>query len=113
LDLSSIWIGYPILSEAVRYRISQIKFGALVHLEKREDENRVFIRDSDDQKIGALSRAASDEWTENLDKIKEARVHSVINWRKEFLNQDPADNCPDEWEVPLLEIVTVGEAENE
>ena len=105
LDLSSIWIGYPALSRDVRRRIALLKCGDMVRLEKREGEVRIFVRDMDGQKVGALSNAAGSEWEARLPAIKSVRIHSIIVWRKEFLNQEPEPDCPDEWEVPLLEVV--------
>ncbi len=105
LDLSNVWIGYPTLSVGIRREIAMLHPGSLVRLEQRDGENRIFIRDSAGQKVGALSNAASAEWKDKLQSIKEVRVHSIINWRKDLLEQEPENNCPDEWEVPLVEVV--------
>jgi ATP-dependent DNA helicase RecQ len=109
-DLSSTWIGYPAFSGAIRRRIARLHPGSLICLEQREDESRVFMRDTDGGKVGALSSAASAEWKDKLQSIKEVRVHSIINWRKELLDQEPEKNCPDEWEILLLEIVSFNES---
>jgi len=105
LDLSNVWIGYPTLSVGIRRGIAMLHPGSLVRLEQRDGENRIFIRDSAGQKIGALSNAASAEWKDKLQSIKEVRVHSIINWRKDLLEQEPEKSCPDEWEIPLVEVV--------
>ncbi len=108
LDLSSIWIGYPALSRDVRRRIAQLKCHDMVRLEKRAGENRIFVRDMDGQKIGALSNAAGAVWESRLHTIMTVRIHSIVVWRKDFLDHEPELNCPDEWEVPLLEVVWKG-----
>lgn len=106
LDLRDQWIGYPTYSAGVRTRISNLRPGALVHLELKEGGTRIFIINSAGQKVGALSAAASDVWGDQLQGIREVRVHTVIKWKKDMLDQEPPENCPDEWEVPLLEVVS-------
>ncbi|VGO18983.1 RecQ family ATP-dependent DNA helicase [Pontiella sulfatireligans] len=105
MDLSSAWIAYPALSGGIRQRVAQLCPGALVRLEKKEDGDRIFITDDTGHRVGALSNSASEKWKDRLQFIKEARVSSVISWRKEMLDREPEKNCPDDWEVPLLEIV--------
>ena len=112
VDLSGVWIGYPTFSKGTRRKIAKLHPGSLVHLEQREDENRIFIRDAGMQKVGALSSAASKVWKGDLQSIKEVRVCSIVNWRKDLLEQEPAKNCPDDWEIPLLEIVTFDRSQN-
>ncbi len=99
LDLSHIWIGYPATvpnAKFVQQEIAKLNPGDLVSLKQGENDNRVFIVDKNGHKIGALSNDASPEWEKKLLRIKEVRVHSIIVWKKDF---------PDEWEVPLLEMV--------
>ncbi len=107
LDLSCIWIGYPATAPNARYvrqEVARLKPGVLVWLKQAGD--RVFVTDKKGHKIGALSTSSSAEWTAKLDLIKEVRVHSIITWRKDLLDQEPAGDSPDEWEVPLLEVVS-------
>ena len=112
VDLSGVWIGYPTFSNATRRKIAKLRTGSLVKLEQREGENRIFIRNEGGQKVGALSGAASKDWKDKLQSIKEARIHSIISWHKDLLEQEPVKNCPDEWEVPLLEIITFDGSKN-
>lgn len=100
LDLSSVWIGYPATvpnAKFVRQEIAKLAPGSLVSLRKNETDKRVFIVDENGRKIGALSNEASPEWEKKLPSVKAVQVHSVIAWKKE---------SPDEWEIPLLEVVT-------
>lgn len=109
LDLSMVWIGYPATAPNARYvrqEVAALNPWTLVWLKESNTSDRVFITNKKGYKIGALSDDASKEWKPKLESIKEVRVHSIINWRKEFLDQDPPENCPDEWEVPLLEVVS-------
>ncbi|MEN8255308.1 MAG: RecQ family ATP-dependent DNA helicase [Verrucomicrobiota bacterium] len=108
LDLSDIWIDYPATAPNagyVRQEIIRLTSGSLVFLDKGEGDNRVFIKNEKGYKIGALSKTASCEWECCLSLVKEVRIHSVVVWRTEFMDHVPAGNCPDEWEVPLLEVV--------
>ena len=108
LDLSSIWISYAATAPNARFvqqELAKLTQGSCLHLERSRNNNRVFITDNNGHKIGALSNAASLEWIEKLPLIKEVRVHAIINWRRDFLDHTPADDCPEEWEVPLLEVV--------
>ena len=103
LDLSCVWIGYPALSLDVRRRVSMLKCGDTVRMEKGSDGNRIFIRDAKGQKAGALSNAACLKWESRLQSIEEVRIHSIVTWRKDFLDEVPK-GCPDEWEIPLVEV---------
>ena len=108
LDLSSIWISYAATAPNARFvqqEIAKLRYGSPVQLERGKNNHRVFITDKEGHKIGALSNAASQEWIERLPLIKEVRIHAIINWRRDFLDHTPADDCPEEWEVPLLEVV--------
>lgn len=108
LDLTSIWISYAATAPNARFvqqEIARLKHGSIVQLQRGDNSNRVFITDKEGHKIGALSNAASLEWKKRLPLIKEVCIHAIINWRREFLDQTPADDCPEEWEVPLLEVV--------
>ena len=108
LDLSSIWISYAATAPNagfVQQQIAKLTPGCSVHLERGENSNRIFITGKGGYKIGALSNAASLEWNERLASIKEVRVHAIINWRRDFLDHTPADDCPEQWEVPLLEVI--------
>jgi ATP-dependent DNA helicase RecQ len=107
LDLSSIWIDYPAIdskSNNIRRQIAKLQTGSVVYLDKQQQNNRVFINNADGCKIGALSEAASRKWEDRLDSVRSVRIHSIITWRKEFSNRSSND-YPDEWEVPLLEVV--------
>jgi len=112
LDLSRVWIGYPAFAASIRRRITKLRPGSLVRLGKNDDENRIFVKDLVGQKVGALSNAACSEWGGNLQSIKEVRVHSIVNWRKDLLDQEPVKNCPDDWEVPLLEVISFDGPQN-
>jgi ATP-dependent DNA helicase RecQ len=105
VNLSDLWIGYPALSRDIRRNIAQLQVGDLVTL--KQEESRLFLRTFDGQKIGALSSAGSREWGPLLNKIKTVRIHSIVQWRKEYMDDAP-DNCPDEWEIALPEIVWPG-----
>ena len=105
LDLSSVWIGYPATSQDVRRRIAMLKYGSHVYLEKKDGENRIFIRDLQGQKVGALSSSGGTEWEKKLQTIKEVRVHAIIT-RHQDMEKIPVENGPEMWEVPLLEIVS-------
>ncbi|MDZ8118733.1 hypothetical protein [Pontiella agarivorans] len=42
-----------------------------------------------------------------MESIKEVRIHSIVNWRKDLIDEKYVkDSYPDTWEVPLLELVT-------
>lgn len=71
----------------------------------RNETMKAVVRTMDGQKAGALSKAAESEWEARLPLIKEVRVHSIIVWRKDYIDQDHEQDAPDEWEVPLLEVV--------
>jgi hypothetical protein len=108
LDLSSIWISYAATAPNARFvqqELARLRYGSSVYLERGGKNDRVFITDKRDHKIGALSNAASLEWKDRLHLVKEVRVHAIINWRRDFLDHTPEDDCPEEWEVPLLEVV--------
>ena len=109
LDLADQWIAYPIYSPNTRRSISSLRPGTPVRLEKKEDGSRIFILDSDGNRVGALSNSASGEWRDALETIREVRVHSIITWRKDKLDQEPPDNCPDNWELPLLDVVSASD----
>ena len=113
LDLSKVWINYPAYAAAIRHRISLLRPGTAVRLEMREDENRIFIRDSEGRKVGALSASATEEWKGKLQVIKEVKVHAIVHWKKDLLDQEPLENSPDEWEIPLLEVVSFDGAQHE
>ena len=107
LDLSSIWIDYPAIaanSTTIRQEIVKLHTGSEVFLMKQQQSNRIFIQTAEGDTIGALSKAASCDWVDRLEEVRSVRVHSIINWRKEFSENSSAD-YPDEWEVPLLEVV--------
>ena len=104
LSLSDIWINYPALSRDVRRNISALRCGAPLALEQRPDENRLFLRTANGQKVGALSSAASEKWLPRLPTIQAVRIHAIVHWRKEYLDA-PDDPCPEEWEIPVPEIV--------
>lgn len=110
LDLSSIWIAYAATvhnASYVRQEIAKLGAGSVVHLDKQAQDNRVFIKDGKGHKIGALSEAASRQWEDRLAAVLSVRIHSVLVWRKELSDRVPAD-CPNEWEVPLLEVAWRG-----
>jgi ATP-dependent DNA helicase RecQ len=108
LSLSDVWIGYGASSRNIQRDIDALKYGDLVCMEQRPDESRIFIRDKNGQKIGALSNAASERWGHRLSQIKRVSVYAVVKWRKGFSGTSADETCPEEWEVPLLEIVWVG-----
>jgi len=106
IDLSDMWLAYPTFSKSTRLRIEKLSHGDLVRLEQRTEENRIFIRTLAGEKVGALSVASSEKWKPLLPAIQEVRIHSIIQWKKEFLDQPSEKSCPDNWEIPLLEIVS-------
>ena len=109
LDLSSVWIDYPAVapnSVVVRRQIAELQTGSLVTLVKQSQGSRVSIKDASGYTIGILSEAAGRQWEDRLDSVRFARIHSIITWRKDF-SERSTDDYPDEWEVPLLEIVWV------
>lgn len=101
LDLSDLWISYPALSRDIRRNIEQLQVGDPVRLE--QEESRLFLRTVGGQKIGALSSAGCKKWGLLLNKIKIIRIHAIVQWRKEYLDDEP-DNCPDQWEILVPEI---------
>ncbi|NCC52673.1 MAG: hypothetical protein EOM20_15845 [Spartobacteria bacterium] len=40
-----------------------------------------------------------------LTAITAAHVHAIIHWSKDLFDQPPDDHYPEEWEIPLREIV--------
>jgi len=36
-------------------------------------------------------------------------VHAVVKWKRDTVDEGAIERCPDEWEVPLLEVVSTGE----
>ena len=107
LDLTSIWIDYPAVadnSNYVRQEIAKLRTCSEVYLKKQGKNNRVFITNEKGHKIGILSEAASSQWANRLGSIQTVRIHSIISWRKDFSSRVLTD-CPEEWEVPLLEVV--------
>ena len=105
LSLTDIWINYPATSRSVRRDIEALKYGDAVRLEQRPEETRIFIRDKNGQKVGALSKAATETWTPRLSQIQQAHIHAIVRWRRDYSELSDEDAYPDEWEVPLLEIV--------
>ena len=107
LDLSDIWISYAVESEKSRYilqEIAALKPGAAVGF--RVSGNRVFMANQNGHKIGALSKAASQQWMDRIQDIEEIRVHSIIKWRKELIEDKYVkETYPESWEVPLPEVV--------
>ena len=101
LSPADIWINYPATSRGVQHAITAVNYGDQVKLDQQNQ--RIYIRDQHGHKIGAFSAAASKKWGPRLGSIQEARIHSIINWKKEFSNRIE-ENAADEWELPLLEI---------
>jgi ATP-dependent DNA helicase RecQ len=114
LDLSCVWISYPVNADNSRYVLQEIGLlqpGAKVGLVR--SGIRVFITNKKGHQIGALSSAAGAVWQDALQSIKEVRVHSIVNWRKDLLEPKYVKpDCPDAWEVPLLEIVSLDRSGN-
>jgi ATP-dependent DNA helicase RecQ len=109
LDLTSVWIDYPAVakdSDVIRRKITELETGSTVTLEKLTQGGRVSIVDNTGYKIGLLSEAASSQWEGRLESVRSAQVHSIITWRKDF-SERSNDDYPDEWEVPLIEVVWV------
>ena len=107
LDLSSIWIDYPAISHNagnIRQEIARLHTGFVVFLAKKQQKDRIFIKTAIGSTIGALSQAASLQWADRLSAVRSVRIHGIITWRKEFSNHSTLA-YPDEWEVPLLEVV--------
>jgi ATP-dependent DNA helicase RecQ len=114
LDLSSVWISYPVAAKNAQYarqEIAALKPGARVGFE--EAGARIYITNKKGHKIGALSNAASKEWADRLQSIKEVRVHSIVNWRKDLLDEKYVkEGYPEDWEVPLLEVISFDGSQN-
>ena len=107
LDLTSFWIDYPAIAQdsgRVRLQISKLQAGAAVSLVKLPKDSLVSVIDPEGCKIGILSKAVNREWEHRLDNVLSARVHSIVIWRKDFSDPITGD-YPEEWEVPLLEVV--------
>ncbi len=107
LDLSSIWIDYPAIAQGaknIRQQIARLQTGSVVYLDRSKPGGRISISDAKGYKIGILSETISRQWEDRLDSVRSARVHSIVTWRKEFSDRN-TDDYPDEWEVPLLEVV--------
>ena len=107
LDLSSVWIDYPAVaqdSSIIRRHIARLQTGSDVTLVKQTQGGRVTIIDEMSSKIGFLSETASRQWENRLNSIQSVRVHSIVTWRKEY-SEYCTDDYPEEWEVPLLEVV--------
>ncbi|MDF7825869.1 RecQ family ATP-dependent DNA helicase [Pontiellaceae bacterium B12227] len=112
LGLSDVWISYPVDADNARYvrqEISRLEFGSMVGL--KASGNRIFITNERGHHVGAFSRASSAKWMDRLSGVKEVRVKSVVNWRKNLLDEKYVkESYPDEWEVPLVEIIWVEQA---
>ena len=107
LDLTSFWIDYPAIAQdsgRVRLQISKLQAGAAVSLVKLPKDGHVSVIDPEGCKIGILSKAVNREWEHRLDNVLSARVHSIVIWRRDFSDPITGD-YPEEWEVPLLEVV--------
>ncbi len=106
LDASCMWLSYPARAPdggQVRQYIARLRPGSPVRLQ--EQGERIIITDAQSHKIGVLSAQANEEWHGKLSAIQEVRVHAVIHWCREF-EVTPSPSGPDEWEVPLLEVMT-------
>ena len=107
LDLKSVWIDYPVLannSDKVRNHISKLQPGMLVSLKKPSNGNRIYIMDSRACMIGKLSKEENKNWQNRFDSVRSVHVHAIINWPKIYSNKS-TDKYPDDWEVPLFEVV--------
>ncbi len=109
LDLSSIWIGFPVTgpkATLIRSDISKLQPGEIVSLTKAKTSDRIFINNTEGNRVGALSMDASLKWGERIEMIQSVKIHAIISWRKEF-SEIATEECPDEWEVPLIEITWI------
>ena len=105
IGLSGVWIDYPAFSPSIRQAVARLRPGDAVALEP--GDGRIFVRDRDGRRVGALSNAASEAWKEKLPRVKEVRVHSIVEWRRD-LQKDAApaaDDGPERWEVALFDVV--------
>jgi ATP-dependent DNA helicase RecQ len=93
--------------DALHRSVAALCTGQMVRL--RDENGRVLLVDAAGRVVGALSSTARERWRGRLADVIEARVFAVLR-RDRSLSADAFRDSvrTDTWEVPLVEMVTLG-----